>query len=692
MTDQTFTHQQRGLTADNGRLLDAALLTLIAAAIYSVTTAPTVLPGDSGEFQFVAWLPGIAHPTGYPLYILLGWAWSQLLPFGEVAWRMNWLSAVLGGLTIGLMSLVSRRLLTLTLPDLPPLSQRLAAAFGTLTVALTPLLWSQAIIAEVYTLHSLILLGLLYSLLPPSTNSGSTNRPLNLSKSRLALTAFLFGLGLAHHRTTILLLPALVAYVWLVSRQSEPTSTGAGHDSPDSVRLSNRHAIGLRQGLILGSIAALPLTLYLYLPLIAPHTPYAPRSRRDSPTLVLYENSWSGFWNHITGAAFQGSLRPFAVDGSRLLMAGEILRQQVGIIGLMVAALGIVTLFRARNIPLLLLTGLSFVTLVSFNLMYFIGDIEVLFIPPTLILGLWIALGSAGLVDWLARRFVTAHSRANVNPYTRPLQTRISTQAYSLVTAGLLLPSLLLPLWMLATQFDTLTQADNRAAETGWQRILAEPLPTGAILVSNDRNDIMPLWYFQYVAQQRPDLIGLFPRLNPDPSYANIGRVLDQALATSRPVYLIKPMPGLAVKAALTPDGALWRVRPHPTPSLHENQPTLADALRLVGYETQADSDGLRVTLHWQPLRPLNRNYTTFVHLLDETGQPITQHDHRPGGVFYPTRYWQVTEILRDEHRLTVEADVLGQRYQLRIGGYHLDGAGQLSPLGEAIIIEGGRP
>ena len=74
--------------------LVAAGLMIAALILYIFTLAPTVLTADGGEFQFVPWLPGIAHPTGYPLYMLLGWAWSHLLPMGNVAWRMNLFSSV----------------------------------------------------------------------------------------------------------------------------------------------------------------------------------------------------------------------------------------------------------------------------------------------------------------------------------------------------------------------------------------------------------------------------------------------------------------------------------------------------------------------------------------------------------------------------------------------------------------------
>ena len=62
--------------------------------VYLLTLAPGVLGGDAGEYQFVPYILSMAHPTGTPIYILLGKLWSSL-PFGpSVAWRMNLLSAV----------------------------------------------------------------------------------------------------------------------------------------------------------------------------------------------------------------------------------------------------------------------------------------------------------------------------------------------------------------------------------------------------------------------------------------------------------------------------------------------------------------------------------------------------------------------------------------------------------------------
>ncbi len=71
--------------------------------------------------------------------------------------------------------------------------------------------------------------------------------------------------------------------------------------------------------------------------------------------------------------------------------------------------------------------------------------------------------------------------------------------------------------------------------------------------MSNDRNEIVPLYYLQNVDGVRPDLTGIFPLLTPEERFADVGATVATALGAGRPVVLIKPMPGLDVRFALTP-------------------------------------------------------------------------------------------------------------------------------------------
>jgi hypothetical protein len=255
----------------------------------------------------------------------------------------------------------------------------------------------------------------------------------------------------------------------------------------------------------------------------------------------------------------------------------------------------------------------------------------------------------------------------------------------------LVLVFLALPIGLLVSNYPDLDQSDNTVARKGWETLLAEPAPSGAILLSNDRNEIMPMWYFQYVDGLRTDLLGLYPQVTVD--YPTLGHVLDLALSTGRPVYLIKEMPGIESKVDVGAEGKLWRVR---GPAAAEepaftNGAVLGDAVALVGHdrglEKPLPGDTVQVSLIWEALRPMDRVYHSYVHVQDAGGQTVTQSDRQPGGVYYPTTVWQPGERLRDDHVLRMPADAPQGSYRLVAGMYAFSSDGALEALGEPVVI-----
>ncbi len=178
-------------------------LGLFAATLvlYVWTLAPGLVRGDGGELQYVLAIRGVAHPTGYPLYTLLGWLWTKLIPFGSIAWRINLLSAVCGA---GAVALVYGIVYRLTRRIVPALA-------GAVFLGLSPVFWTLSSVTEVYALHALFVAAVLYLLL---VWRDATSHRFRL----LALTAFVYGLSLSHHRTMILLAPAMAVFVLLSPR------------------------------------------------------------------------------------------------------------------------------------------------------------------------------------------------------------------------------------------------------------------------------------------------------------------------------------------------------------------------------------------------------------------------------------------------------------------------------------------
>ncbi|PIE80015.1 MAG: hypothetical protein CSA11_09655 [Chloroflexi bacterium] len=96
------------------------------------------------------------------------------------------------------------------------------------------------------------------------------------------------------------------------------------------------------------------------------------------------------------------------------------------------------------------------------------------------------------------------------------------------------------------------------------------------------------------------------------------------------------------------------------------------DAVRLLGFSLEPTAENqVEVSLYWQTERPLRQNAVVFVHLLDETGEVVTQHDGQPVQNSYPLSIWPTHHIIADRHPLTLPAGSSWQDYQMAVGLYH---------------------
>lgn len=630
----------------------AAVAGLLAGIAFWRGAAPGVLAGDSGELQFAAWLAGLPHPTGYPLYMLLGWAWSHglaALGMASPAGALNLLSAAFGALAVALTALFCLALAEATVAP-GRLLLRIAAVIGALAFAFTPTFWSQALVAEVYTLHAALTACLLWLAL--LWRKDHIRRPDRISPLLWAL-ALLFGLSLAHHRTTLLLAPVLGIFLWRV----------AGTRYWRRQRRAALGAVGL---------AALPLLLYLYVPLRAGHSPYLSLDWLPGQRLDLLERSPAGLLSYLLGAGFAGEIQGAAHALAQASALPGRLLAELGPVGVALAAAGALILAARRCWSLLWLTGMSFAAFAAFNLVYAIGDIAVFYVPLYLLAWGWAALTLA----WLAAAATRLARRAGLSPR----QAQWPATALLLLCAGL-------PTFLFLSQAASQDRSQDSAAADQWAALLAADLPASAVLMSNDRDEMMPLWYAQQVNGVRPDLAGVFPRLRADPAWANVGRVVDGALATGRPVYLIKPMPGLEVKAALGEADAAGL-----TPVLGPaaaGQPALrvdaaiGDSVRLLGVTpdplTPEAGAPFQVDLYWQADGAISADYTSFVQVLTGNGEKLAQSDHLVGGLYYPTSLWLPGETLLDRHTLAIPAGSAPGPYRLLIGLYRLTDSGVAS-------------
>lgn len=114
---------------------------------------------------------------------------------------------------------------------------------------------------------------------------------------------------------------------------------------------------------------------------------------------------------------------------------------------------------------------------------------------------------------------------------------------------------------------------------------------------------------------------------------------------------------------------------------------TFDEQIRLLGYEVGGEAvrpgESLDVTLYWQALAPMERNYSVFVHLLDENDLVLASQDTFPGQGTYPTRLWQVGDAIADVYTIAVPPTAFTpSSAQLEVGLYEFDSGKRLAVYG----------
>ncbi len=238
----------------------------------------------------------------------------------------------------------------------------LAAGFG-------PVLWSQATLAEVYTLAAALLSAVLVALVGWGVDQARTERG-------LLVAVGLFALALGHHLTIVFVAPALVLYALLCDRRA-----------------------ALRPRLLLGALGLGLAGLAQYLLILwrtLKGAPYLGSTARDLPEL----------WGVVRGAQFENRL--FAYDlatlaSQRLPLQARVLLAELGPVGLLLAVAGLAILLRRRR-PEGVLLGLGALGVLLFALNYKVDDPHVFLVPAFALLWPATAVGLQALVDGLAAR------------------------------------------------------------------------------------------------------------------------------------------------------------------------------------------------------------------------------------------------------------------------------------------------
>lgn len=222
--------------------------------VYFATVIPTMVDQDSGELVSSVHVLGIAHPTGYPLWVLLGRLFD-IMPLGHTsAYRVALLSVLCAAAAGGIVTLLALRLT----------GSAAASVVGGLVFGLWFPTWSQAVRAEVYALTALLVALTLVALV--RWDHSRTPGP-------ALVLALACGFVSMHHRTAMLAVaPALIAAAVLTR--------------PRRLRI---YAAAV-------ALFAAPFLFYIYLPIRAAALP---------PLNWTNPSTWSRFWEHMLATQYQ---------------------------------------------------------------------------------------------------------------------------------------------------------------------------------------------------------------------------------------------------------------------------------------------------------------------------------------------------------------------------------------------------
>jgi hypothetical protein len=483
-----------------------------ALALYVSTLLPGQDLGDTASFQAIAGSRYLTPRDAYPLYFAIGNALIWLTG-SEPAWALNFSSALFAALACGMLAWVTGR----------ATGSAAGAAFAGLLLASSFTFWSQATLAEVYSLHLFLVACSLAALLHWSENP---------SHRRLALFFGVYALSFGNHLMMILLLPGMA--VFAVHR-----------------------AGGVRRFLTVPTVAIA----------VAAASLGALQYAWNFSSLWLHPDREGGladalsmFWFDVTKADWRESMM-LAVHQSqwydRLAMYWFDLRQQFGVAGLALAAAGAAYLLWRRPRVWMLLFS-TYIIAAAFALTYNVGDPHVFSLPSHFIVALAAGAGAAFLT-------AAAAGPITVAPISRRRFPGSRRRTLAVVTAVVLAAY---PAWRALDAYPSLDRSRDRRATELLQGLVNGLSTTDVFGVDLNWQLANGLGY--YAKHDRPDLVvfsarELLPRLP---------RLIEDNAAIGRRIVLSEK----AARAATDMHGPALLVE------IDERSPclTLADRVRRV--------------------------------------------------------------------------------------------------------------
>lgn len=543
-------------------------------ALYGATLLPGVLPADGGEFQLVATTAGVAHPPGYSLYTMVGWAFAHM-PFGPTpAWRLNLFSAITAAATLGLVYATAWKLTGSVLGSLA----------ATLTLGSATTFWATATKASIRPLTGFFTALCLYALTryassfasqPPANTEGVGGSP---GDQYLVLLSLALSLGLSHHPS--LAFPGGVFLLYLIL--IDPTLLS-----------QPRRWIRPAAAFVLG------LLVLLYLPL------------RGAPDLATL----SGFLDHVLARGFRGDMFALSLL-DRLVLLPTLLHFQFNLgllLGMVVGALFL--LWRDRKLALLLVG--SFLVHTAVTLTYDAPQTVEYEMPAYVSLALLVAVSFRALSDLRSEVWSSDSSLRGL---------RAIVPFVSHLLAVLLLLAGAINLLVHLPSYGALSRShDARSyAETA-----LNGAPENAVVLSN-WHWFSPLRYLQEVEGVRPDVEVEYVA----PRGESLARTWVRSIESyvdERPVVVARAFENEYgdLPYRVEPLGEAFLVRQEPRAEVPAEMTTLdvtlGERVKLLGYRLEEENtepaQPLAMTLAWSPVDGPIEDVALFAQLIGPEGR-----------------------------------------------------------------------
>ncbi len=369
---------------------NAVFTALCVFIVYQFTLAPSVTQIDSGELAAVQKTLGIAHPTGYPLFTIIGYLFLKIpLPVPNI-YKANLLAAIWCSLGVYFFIKTARFLLA-NIPyfiDKSKLTKKsnaekqklevekndiiLPSVLGGIVLAFSKTFWLQSTSVEVYSLQIFLFISIIFTTLRAYFSKDN-------NMFWWIRTAIALAFGFANHMTTLLILPLVVILFFAKNKLTVSAFK--------------------RIGIMLVVFFPLLILLYSYLPLRASTNPEI-----NWGNVVNFEN----FWRHFTGKQYQVWLfESFDSAKKQFIYYVENLPSEFFIINLGIIFLGIISSYKLTKIIFYSFI-ITFIFSVLYSINYDIVDIDSYFLLSFIMLCFFSVIGFQRILSWKQKNLNSA--------------------------------------------------------------------------------------------------------------------------------------------------------------------------------------------------------------------------------------------------------------------------------------------